>query len=156
MIFHIIGKKEGDAVGEKERLRRRREALNYSRKRGEGNRQGGEETKAFFLFRAYVTLMIVAITMALSFVHTDYTQKLTANIKKAIAYQIPSEKLQQAGTSVMVWVHKVDLPVFRNKQEKTKQQNQEEIKQTTPTSEEIPKEDMQDFQPDLADDGEIP
>lgn len=147
-------------MGEKERIRRRREALQYSRRRRENSRQPREENKAFLLFRTYVTMMIVAITMALSFIQTEYTQQLRTNIKEAIAYQTPPEKLHQLGSTLLTWVQRADITVFRNKQEQKQPQLPKETNQETARTDETSADavstDTQEFQPDLAEEGEIP
>ncbi|NLK36547.1 MAG: hypothetical protein GX299_00470 [Epulopiscium sp.] len=144
-------------MGEKERIRRRREALQYSRRRRENSRQPSEENKAFFLFRTYVTMMIVAITMAVSFIQTEYTQQLRTNIKEAIAYQTPPEKLHQLGSTLLTLVQRADVTVFRNKQEQKQPQktNQEPVKKEDASADAV-STDTQEFQPDLAEEGEIP
>lgn len=145
-------KKGGMGVDERERIRRRKEALLNSRRRRQGVRQENNESKTFFLFRTYVTIMIVGIGIMLSFVKTEYTQQLTLNMKRAIAYQMPVEKIKQTGVKAAVWLEKADLSVLKSKEELKKKKldkNKEPEKENTT-------ETVQEFQPDLPEDEELP
>ncbi len=151
---------------DEERLRMRREMVRQAR---QGKTKTTKpETGNFFLFRIYVTMMLVGAAFVLSFFETETTNTITESLKEAIAYEMPLETIEE-------WKQKV-VSVFQqntNKIQNTQQQNnqQEQIKpqdtqqenqdiqqNTTEPKKEIKEEQQSNaFQPDLKEEsGKIP
>lgn len=151
---------------DEERLRMRREMVRQAR---QGKTKTTKpETGNFFLFRIYVTMMLVGAAFVLSFFETETTNTITKSLKEAIAYEMPLETIEE-------WKQKV-VSVFQqntNKIQNTQQQNnqQEQIKpqdtqqenqdiqqNTTEPKKEIKEEQQSNaFQPDLKEEsGKIP
>ncbi len=151
---------------DEERLRMRREMVRQAR---QGKTKITKpETGNFFLFRIYVTMMLVGAAFVLSFFETETTNTITESLKEAIAYEMPLETIEE-------WKQKV-VSVFQqntNKIQNTQQQNnqQEQIKpqdtqqenqdiqqNTTEPKKEIKEEQQSNaFQPDLKEEsGKIP
>ena len=112
-------------MDEKERLRRRKEALLNSRRRGSRWQENESGAKEIFLYRAYVTMIIVGLTVVLSFFPTASAQKITGNLKQAIAYQVSLDSMQQAWQKTTTVLKRLDSSISQMKTKKTKT-NQED------------------------------
>ncbi len=146
---------------DEERLRMRRELVQQARQRRTTNMRKTTVGKQFFLFRIYVTMMLVGAAFVLSLFHTDTTNTITESLKEAIAYEMPVATIEQ-------WKQKA-ISVFQmnveKKQQKTEQQKteQQEIQQQNTTQQSVSQQDtlqntaVNTFQPDLSENsGKIP
>lgn len=150
--FHILNQ-EGIRMDERERLRRRREALMNARRQGHRAREEKNAGKDLFLFRTYVTMMIVGLAIALSFIETESAQKTISSLKQAIAYQIPFEDIRQAGIKAVGAFQKGKLPIEDLKKKQKEESNKEELMN------EVQQKDTDtslNFEPDLSEEEEIP
>lgn len=118
---------------EQERRRRRREMERRMRTRKMKGKE--RQSGSLFLFRAYVTAVLVGGCLLISLFQTESAEMVCAKVKQAIAYQIPEEKVE-------VWKERAEtflkgagdsLPVFERKENK-----QEEEKTYQPDTEESP------------------
>ena len=80
---------------DEERLRIRRELVQQARQRRTTNMRKTTVGKQFFLFRIYVTMMLVGAAFVLSLFHTDTTNTITESLKEAIAYEMPVATIEQ-------------------------------------------------------------
>ena len=80
---------------DEERLRIRRELVQHARQRRTTNMRKTTVGKQFFLFRIYVTMMLVGAAFVLSLFHTDTTNTITESLKEAIAYEMPVATIEQ-------------------------------------------------------------
>ena len=131
---------------DEERLRMRRELLQRARRqKTSAYRRQSQMTsgKQFFLFRIYMTMILVATAIVLSFFHTETTRAITDSLKEAIAYEISLDTLQQ-------WKEKA-VTVFEQTVEKKENTTAPPAEQTTQQNK------TNGFQPDLNEkSGEIP
>ena len=145
---------------DEERLRMRRELVQQARQRRTTNMRKTTVGKQFFLFRIYVTMMLVGAAFVLSLFHTDTTNTITESLKEAIAYEMPLGTIQQ-------WKQKA-LTVFEQKTTQSQQtQENEQIQQDTQTQQQTQdnaqtqqttkNNSTNTFQPDLSENsGKIP
>ncbi len=151
---------------DEQRLRMRREMVRQAR---QGKTKTTKpETGNFFLFRIYVTMMLVGAAFVISFFETETAHTITESLKEAIAYEMPLETVEE-------WKQKV-VSVFqqnankiqntqqqKNQQQQIQEQQKQEIQQNTTESQNEIKEEVKEepkrnaFQPDLKEEsGKIP
>lgn len=107
---------------DEQRLRMRREMVRQARQ-GK-TKTTKSETGNFFLFRIYVTMMLVGAAFVISFFETETAHTITESLKEAIAYEMPLETVEE-------WKQKV-VSVFQQNANKITQQQksqQQEIQQ---------------------------
>ncbi len=142
-------------MDERERMKRRREALTNAKRRRRTSDREGTGYRELFWFRTYVTVMIVGAALALSFFHTESAEKMTAELRQAIAYQMPADSLKKMGRRAMAVFQKADTSL-----EQIKNRNREDSmdgKTESDGKEEAGKESAGEFEPDLGEEeGEIP
>lgn len=144
---------------DEERLRMRREMIQQARQ-GRTYRSKKSPTQQFFLFRVYVTMMLVGATIILSLFDTNTANTITESLKEAIAYEMPLETIEQ-------WKQKAISVFQQNEKETETQQEQNTLEQQVPQNtpeQAVPQQTQQSepqksntFQPDLNEDsGKIP
>ena len=103
---------------DEERLRMRRELMQRARRQKTSIYRRQNQTasgKQLFLFRTYVTMMLVGTAIVLSFFHTETTNDITKSLKEAIAYEISLDTIKQ-------WKEKA-VTVFEQTVEKKRKYN---------------------------------
>ena len=133
---------------DEERLRMRRELMQRARRQKTSIYRRQNQTasgKQLFLFRTYVTMMLVGTAIVLSFFHTETTNDITNSLKEAIAYEISLDTIEQ-------WKEKA-VTVFEQTVEKKENTTDIQSQQTTQQQE----SKTNAFEPDLNEkSGEIP
>ena len=94
---------------DEQKIRMRQEMIKQARQGRAINRKKSPPTpgKQFFLFRIYVTMMLVGAAVVLSLFDTNTANTITESLKEAIAYEMPLGTIQQ-------WKQKA-LTVFEQK-----------------------------------------
>ena len=125
---------------DEERLRMRRELMQRARRQKTSIYRRQNQTasgKQLFLFRTYVTMMLVGTAIVLSFFHTETTNDITKSLKEAIAYEISLDTIKQ-------WKEKA-VTVFEQTVEKKENTTDIQSQQTTQQQE----RKTNAFEPDL-------
>lgn len=148
---------------DEERLRMRRELVQKARQRRTTNMRNNKTTvgRQFFLFRVYVTMMLVGAAFVLSLFHTNTANTITESLKEAIAYEMPVSTIEQwKQKAISVFQMNVEKQQQKIEQQKTEQQ---EIQQQSTTQKNVSQQDtlqnktVNTFQPDLSENsGKIP
>ena len=147
---------------DEQKIRMRQEMIKQARQGRAINRKKSPPTpgKQFFLFRIYVTMMLVGAAVVLSLFDTNTANTITESLKEAIAYEMPLGTIQQ-------WKQKA-LTVFEEKTTQSQQtQENEQIQQDTQTQQQTQdnaqtqqttkNNSTNTFQPDLSENsGKIP
>lgn len=142
---------------DEERLRMRREMIQQARQgRAYQTKKSQTPTKQFFLFRVYVTMMLVGAVIILSLFDTSTANTITESLKEAIAYEMPLATIEQ-------WKQKA-ISVFQQNGEEIETQPQQNTTEQQVPQQQIPEQTQQSepqksntFQPDLNEDsGKIP
>lgn len=142
-------------MDERERMKRRREALSSVNRRKRNTEREGTGGKELFWFRTYVTVIIVGATLMVSFFHTESTEKMTMGLRQAIAYQMPADSFKKMGHRAMAVFQKADTSFDEMKKRKQDQSLDDKTEQKGGTERDT--ESIGEFEPDLGeDDGEIP
>lgn len=164
---------------EEERVRMRREMIQRAKQGRAINRKRTPPTvsKQFFLFRIYVTMMLVGAAIVLSLFDTNTANTITESLKEAIAYEMPLGTIQQWKQKAMtVFEQKTtqtqqhiqngeqiqqqtqqDTQTQQNVQTYTDTQTQQQTQNNTPTQQTTQKSSTNTFQPDLSENsGKIP
>ena len=117
---------------DEERLRMRRELMQRARRQKTSIYRGQNQTasgKQLFLFRTYVTMMLVGTAIVLSFFHTETTNDITKSLKEAIAYEISLDTIKQ-------WKEKA-VTVFEQTVEKKENTKENVLLRNKVTADEI-------------------
>lgn len=139
---------------DEERLRMRRELIQRTRQGRTSNRNKNQTAgKQFFMFRIYVTMMLVGAAIVLSLFDTSTANTITESLKEAIAYEMPLGTVEQ-------WKQKAISVFQQNGEDMETQQEQNTPEQEVPQQTqqvEPEKSNTNTFQPDLSENsGKIP
>lgn len=114
---------------DEQKIRMRQEMIKQARQGRAINRKKSPPTpsKQFFLFRIYVTMMLVGAAIVLSLFDTNTANTITESLKEAIAYEMPLGTIQE-------WKQKA-ITVFEQKTTQTQnnEQTQQQIQNNTQT-----------------------
>lgn len=143
---------------DEEKLRMRRELVQQAKQRKTTNMRKSKTTvgKQFFLFRVYVTMMLVGAAFVLSLFHTDTANTITESLKEAIAYEMPVATIEQwKQKAISVFQMNAEKQQKEIEQQKTEQQ---EIQQQNTTQQNtLQNKTVNTFQPDISENsGKIP
>lgn len=139
---------------DEERLRMRRELIQRTRQGRTSNINKNQTVgKQFFMFRIYVTMMLVGAAIVLSLFDTSTANTITESLKEAIAYEMPLGTVEQ-------WKQKAISVFQQNGEDMETQQEQNTPEQEVPQQTqqiEPEKSNTNTFQPDLSENsGKIP
>ncbi len=113
---------------EQEKRRRRREMERRMRAR-QAMRNGEREKGGLFVFRLYVTAVLVGGCFLISLFDTATANTVCARLKETIAYQMPAEKLGEwrERASVFFRENNISLPVFLEKEQELPAEEERKI-----------------------------
>lgn len=101
---------------EKDWRKRREELRQYMGGSMSVKPKNAPKSKELFLFRLYVTVILTGGLLLISLFHSETAEKLTQQVKDAIAYEMPLEKIQAAGERLTVFLQEKDvaLPALKD------------------------------------------
>lgn len=94
---------------EKDWRKRREELRQYMGGSMSAKPKSNPKSKELFQFRLYVTVVLAGGLLLVSLFHSETAEKLTRQVKDAIAYEMPLEKIQAAGERLTVFLQEKDV-----------------------------------------------
>lgn len=94
---------------EKDWRKRREELRQYMGGSISAKPKNAPKSKDLFLFRLYVTVILVGGVLLVSLFHSETAETFTRQIKDTIAYEMPLEKIQAAGERLTVFLQEKDV-----------------------------------------------
>lgn len=94
---------------EKDWRKRREELRQYMGGSISAKQKKSPKGKELFQFRLYVTVVLAGGLLLVSLFHSETAEKLTQQVKDAIAYEMPLEKIQTAGERLTVFLQEKDV-----------------------------------------------
>ena len=144
---------------DEQKIRMRQEMIKQARQGRAINRKKSPPTpgKQFFLFRIYVTMMLVGAAVVLSLFDTNTANTITESLKEAIAYEMPLQQWKQKALTVFEQKTTQSQQTQENEQIQQDTQTQQQTQDNAQTQQTTKNNSTNTFQPDLSENsGKIP